>query len=147
MLFHDYANNGDYFTFDRAFEIIFSNFCKYIEKFVVVLPGNSESYSTTVYTGEVPNSSSLAPYSYQMSFRDFLDYIGDEFPTAFIGFTPSSAASSLDNYLFGFLENIYTFSSGDENLNDLPHYDTINDVFDDLNINELRKIQKYCKTT
>ena len=28
-------------------------------------------------------------------------------------------------------------------LNDLPHYDTINDVFDDLNIDELRKIQKY----
>lgn len=28
-------------------------------------------------------------------------------------------------------------------LNDLPHYDTINDVFDDLNIEELRKIQKY----
>lgn len=30
-----------------------------------------------------------------------------------------------------------------ETLSDLPHYDTINDVFDDLNINELRKIQKY----
>lgn len=30
-----------------------------------------------------------------------------------------------------------------EELNDLPHYDTINDVFDDLNIDELRKIQKY----
>lgn len=29
------------------------------------------------------------------------------------------------------------------NLSDLPHYDTINDVFDDLNIDELRKIQKY----
>lgn len=28
-------------------------------------------------------------------------------------------------------------------LSDLPHYDTINDVFDDLNIDELRKIQKY----
>ena len=28
-------------------------------------------------------------------------------------------------------------------LNDLPHYDTINNVFDDLNIEELRKIQKY----
>ena len=28
-------------------------------------------------------------------------------------------------------------------LDDLPHYDTINDVFDDLNIEELRKIQKY----
>ena len=28
-------------------------------------------------------------------------------------------------------------------LDDLPHYDTINDVFDDLDINELRKIQKY----
>lgn len=28
-------------------------------------------------------------------------------------------------------------------LSELPHYDTINDVFDDLNINELRKIQKY----
>ena len=28
-------------------------------------------------------------------------------------------------------------------LNDLPHYDTINDVFDDLSIEELRKIQKY----
>lgn len=28
-------------------------------------------------------------------------------------------------------------------LDDLPHYDTINDVFDDLNIDELRKIQKY----
>lgn len=28
-------------------------------------------------------------------------------------------------------------------LSDLPHYDTINDVFDDLNIEELRKIQKY----
>ena len=30
-----------------------------------------------------------------------------------------------------------------EDLSDLPHYDTINDVFDDLNIDELRKIQKY----
>ena len=30
-----------------------------------------------------------------------------------------------------------------EELSDLPHYDTINDVFDDLNIDELRKIQKY----
>lgn len=30
-----------------------------------------------------------------------------------------------------------------ETLSDLPHYDTINDVFDDLNIDELRKIQKY----
>ena len=30
-----------------------------------------------------------------------------------------------------------------EELSDLPHYDTVNDVFDDLNINELRKIQKY----
>lgn len=30
-----------------------------------------------------------------------------------------------------------------EQLSDLPHYDTINDVFDDLNIDELRKIQKY----
>ena len=30
-----------------------------------------------------------------------------------------------------------------ESLSDLPHYDTINDVFDDLNIDELRKIQKY----
>lgn len=29
------------------------------------------------------------------------------------------------------------------NLSDLPHYDTINNVFDDLNIDELRKIQKY----
>ena len=29
------------------------------------------------------------------------------------------------------------------NLSELPHYDTINDVFDDLNIDELRKIQKY----
>lgn len=28
-------------------------------------------------------------------------------------------------------------------LSDLPHYDTINNVFDDLNIDELRKIQKY----
>ena len=30
-----------------------------------------------------------------------------------------------------------------EDLSDLPHYDTINDIFDDLNIDELRKIQKY----
>ena len=30
-----------------------------------------------------------------------------------------------------------------EELYDLPHYDTINNVFDDLNIDELRKIQKY----
>ncbi len=30
-----------------------------------------------------------------------------------------------------------------EELSDLPHYDTINDVFDDLNIDELRMIQKY----
>lgn len=30
-----------------------------------------------------------------------------------------------------------------EELSDLPHYDTINDVFDDLDIDELRKIQKY----
>ena len=30
-----------------------------------------------------------------------------------------------------------------EELSDLPHYDTINDIFDDLNIDELRKIQKY----
>lgn len=29
------------------------------------------------------------------------------------------------------------------NLDELPHYDTINNVFDDLNIDELRKIQKY----
>ncbi len=28
-------------------------------------------------------------------------------------------------------------------LDDLPHHDTINDVFDDLSIDELRKIQKY----
>lgn len=28
-------------------------------------------------------------------------------------------------------------------LSDLLHYDTINDIFDDLNIDELRKIQKY----
>ncbi len=33
------------------------------------------------------------------------------------------------------------------NLEDLPHYDTINDVFDDLNIDELRKIQKYIVNT
>lgn len=31
----------------------------------------------------------------------------------------------------------------EEELSDLPHYDTINDVFDDLDIVELRKIQKY----
>ena len=31
----------------------------------------------------------------------------------------------------------------DTHLPDLPHYDTINDVFDDLDIDELRKIQKY----
>lgn len=31
----------------------------------------------------------------------------------------------------------------EEELSDLPHYDTINDVFDDLDIFELRKIQKY----
>ena len=30
-----------------------------------------------------------------------------------------------------------------EELNDLPHYDTINDIFDVLNIDELKKIQKY----
>lgn len=30
-----------------------------------------------------------------------------------------------------------------EELNDLPHYDNINDVFDVLNIDELKKIQKY----
>ena len=30
-----------------------------------------------------------------------------------------------------------------EELSDLPHYDTINDIFDDLKIDELRKIQKY----
>jgi len=30
-----------------------------------------------------------------------------------------------------------------DQLNDLPHYDTINDVFVNLNIDELRKIQKY----
>ena len=30
-----------------------------------------------------------------------------------------------------------------EQLSDLPHYDTINDVFDDISIDELRKIQKY----
>lgn len=29
------------------------------------------------------------------------------------------------------------------NLDELPHYDTINNVFDDLDIDELRKIQKY----
>ena len=29
------------------------------------------------------------------------------------------------------------------NLEEIPHYDTINDVFEKLNINELRKIQKY----
>ncbi len=32
-------------------------------------------------------------------------------------------------------------------LSDLPHYDTINDVFDDLDIVELRKIQKYIAYT
>lgn len=32
-------------------------------------------------------------------------------------------------------------------LSDLPHYDTINDVFDDLDINQLRKIQKYIAYT
>lgn len=32
------------------------------------------------------------------------------------------------------------------NLDELPHYDTINNVFDDLNIDELRKIQKYIVT-
>ena len=31
----------------------------------------------------------------------------------------------------------------EEELSELPHYDTINDVFDDLDISELRKIQKY----
>lgn len=31
----------------------------------------------------------------------------------------------------------------DNDLKELPHYDTINDVFDDLDIEELRKIQKY----
>ena len=30
-----------------------------------------------------------------------------------------------------------------EELNDLPHYDTINNVFENLNVEELRKIQKY----
>ena len=30
----------------------------------------------------------------------------------------------------------------DNDLKELPHYDTINDVFDDLDIEELRKIQK-----
>ena len=30
-----------------------------------------------------------------------------------------------------------------ENLYDLPDYDTINDVFDDLNMDELKRIQKY----
>ena len=30
-----------------------------------------------------------------------------------------------------------------EELSDLPHYDTINDVFDDIDIDELRSIQKY----
>lgn len=34
-----------------------------------------------------------------------------------------------------------------EELNDLPHYDTINDIFDDLDILELRKIQKYIAYT
>lgn len=31
----------------------------------------------------------------------------------------------------------------DETLSDLPHYDTINDVFENLEIDELRQIQKY----
>lgn len=34
-----------------------------------------------------------------------------------------------------------------EELKDLPHYDTINDIFDDLDILELRKIQKYIAYT
>jgi len=34
-----------------------------------------------------------------------------------------------------------------EELNDLPHYDTINNIFENLNIGELRKIQKYIAYT
>ena len=34
-----------------------------------------------------------------------------------------------------------------EDLSDLPHYNTINNVFDDLNIDELRRIQKYIVNT
>lgn len=34
-----------------------------------------------------------------------------------------------------------------EDLSDLPHYDTINNVFDDLDIDELRLIQKYIVNT
>ena len=32
------------------------------------------------------------------------------------------------------------------NLEEIPHYDTINDVFETINIEELRKIQKYMVT-
>ena len=31
-------------------------------------------------------------------------------------------------------------------LEEIPHYDTINDVFEKINIDELRKIQKYMLT-
>ena len=35
----------------------------------------------------------------------------------------------------------------DIDLEEIPHYDTINNVFEKLNIEELRKIQKYMVTT
>lgn len=54
-----------------------------------------------------------------------------------------SSMNSLTNK-FNNDNTIYNLSKIiNENLSDLPHYDTINDVFDDLNIDELRKIQKY----
>jgi len=49
--------------------------------------------------------------------------------------------------LFGFLCGLTSMNSltnkFNNDLKELPHYDTINDVFDDLDIEELRKIQKY----
>ena len=53
--------------------------------------------------------------------------------------TMNSLTNKFDNE--NTIDNLSKIINAD--LSDLPHYDTINDVFDDLDINELRKIQKY----
>ena len=53
--------------------------------------------------------------------------------------TMNSMTNKFNNKLT--IENISKITNTD--LSDLPLYDTINDVFDDLDIDELRKIQKY----
>jgi len=53
--------------------------------------------------------------------------------------TMHSMSDTFNNYHV--IENISNVLG--EDLSELPHYDTINDVFENLNENEVRKIQKY----